>query len=326
MIIKILIGAAILAGAYLIICGIIGGLRFAHVAKQNSYSQNLPYGEERYNALKSRGAVTDYQVYTDDEIAQNPALSTVKLYYFPCDKAEPTEYMLICPGGAYAFCCTPGEGFSIAAAANDAGHTAFVLEYRTGANGGNRAPLADLAAAVKLITERAVEWNVKATNYSVCGFSAGGNLIGLYGTDNWGYKNYAGLTKPAALIMGYPWSNLNAKGRGNAVATLAYLIGNSLCYKYFLGKGATVKMKLNMRVPPQITADYPPTYIMHGTADVMVPIKTHSDILAKSLELKGVPHRYKRCKGVTHGCGLGVKTSADGWFSEAVDFWEEQIR
>ena len=37
----------------------------------------------------------------------------------------------------------------------------------------------------------------------------------------------------------------------------------------------------------------------------------------------GVPTEYHSYTGLPHGFGLGIGTIAEGWFDQAVSFWEK---
>lgn len=78
-----------------------------------------------------------------------------------------------------------------------------------GENGGNYAAIDDLAAAVSYITEHAGEFQVEASDYALLGYSAGGDLVGLFGTETLGYAKYNGIEKPSMIMMGYPWYKVN---------------------------------------------------------------------------------------------------------------------
>mgnify|MGYP002249759555 CR=1 FL=1 len=49
------------------------------------------------------------------------------------------------------------------------------------------------------------QFGVQRENYALMGFSSGGHIVGLIGSDNekFGYKAF-GLPQPAALLLGYP--------------------------------------------------------------------------------------------------------------------------
>ena len=40
----------------------------------------------------------------------------------------------------------------------------------------------------------------------------------------------------------------------------------------------------------------------------------------------GTDVEYRKYRGVGHGFGLGVGTSAEGWIADAVRFWTKQIQ
>jgi acetyl esterase/lipase len=104
--------------------------------------------------------------------------------------------VIVVPGGGYAFVSIESEGFRVAERLAAQGYTAFVLKYRPratpvaeadfmaqlsadfGSLGQRELPdhppaVADLAAAVALVHERAGEWNLDPAAIGVIGFSAG---------------------------------------------------------------------------------------------------------------------------------------------------------
>ena len=304
--------------AYIVICTAVMGVQLALMGAQGAKSTAKEKGERRLEELEAAGVRVEYEVYSDSEMSAGDSKEDVRLYYFPAEEKTDGRFVLICPGGAYHECAVDTEGFPIAAEVNRLGHTAFVLEYRVGEHGGNYAALEDLARAVRFIGDNAGEFGVDPDGYALMGFSAGGNLIGLFGSEDAGYAKY-GARKPACLIMGYPWCNLNVRSV-NVAKVVMYSLLNSRGYDGLIGKGATKRQKKDMRVPPHVTADYPPTYIMHGKSDFLVPASTHSDALYKALTDNGVRARYELCPGVYHGVGLGENTAAQGWIERALDF------
>ena len=317
------IGIVIALVAIYAIGGIVMGVQLGQMNKQNAVSDNVGSGQTRLEELNKQGVHVPHSLYTDAETAETPAKATVKLFYFPNPQKQKSKFVIVCPGGAYAACSLNEEGYPSAAQLNGLGYTAFVLEYRTGENGGGFAAVEDLATAVQYVMDHADEFNVETDNYAVLGYSAGGNLVGLFGTEENGYKQY-GAAKPSVIFMGYPWCNLNIKSLNPAKMTM-YTILNSMGCKGLIGKNASAQKKRQMRVPWQVTENYPACYIMHGTKDVVVPIKTHSDILAAALKQNGVLFEYERADGVNHGCGIGAGTTAENWLSRAVGFWEEKV-
>ena len=206
---------------YLLVCACIlwGQMLAQHF--QVEAASGKAEGIARYEALQEAGVQTDYPLYSPQEAEAEPAKGAANLYYFPCDGGKKTKFVLVCPGGAYTSCEVEGEGLSTAAQLNELGYTAFVLEYRVGENGGNYAAVDDVAAALRTIVQRAEEFNIDPEGYALCGYSAGGNLVGLFGSAALGYSNYAGIEKPAALLMGYPWCN-PAPGTANLAKVIYY--------------------------------------------------------------------------------------------------------
>lgn len=260
------------------------------------------------------------------------------LYAFAAEAAS-DRYVIICPGGGYVSCQTVAEGYCIADQCNRLGYTAFVLQYHVGkAITAYRAPLDDLAQAVLYVDQHAADYGVSAGNYDLCGFSAGGNLVGLFGTTHCGYANYAGVQAPQTILMGYPWINphLPPSYRGNvAQGVLASAFGDykgnvadAFYYCNLTLQGANAFLGgiddlSEMQVQHWVTPDYPRVYMMHGDNDKIVPVETASDLFAQVLEANGVSYRYNRCQDVGHGCGLGIGTAAEGWLAEALAFSAE---
>ena len=252
---RMVIGIVIALVAIYAIGGIVMGVQLGQMNKQNAMANNIGYGQTRLEELNNQGWNVTYSLYDDSETVETPAKATVKLYYFPNPQKQRSKFVIVCPGGAYAACALNEEGYPSAAQLNELGYTAFVLEYRTGENGGDFAAVEDLATAVQYVIDRADEFNVETDNYAVLGYSAGVNLVGLFGTEKNGYKQY-GVAKPSVLFMGYPWCNLNIKSLNPAKMTMCTVL-NSMGYKGLIGKDATAQKKQQMRVPWQVTENYP---------------------------------------------------------------------
>jgi acetyl esterase/lipase len=104
--------------------------------------------------------------------------------------------VLICPGGAY-LSCSDREAEPVALQFMAMGYHAFVLRYSVffGTQQGwpdlnahfevkqdrvHPAPVREIGMAMKLIHDRAEEWNVDTDRIAVCGFSAGGHNAAMY--------------------------------------------------------------------------------------------------------------------------------------------------
>ena len=285
----------------------------------------IKLGKERIQQLISQGRFRQIPLYSMEEIGKKKALEEVRLSIFPNDTGERKKYVIVCPGGGYAHCVTDQEGYPIAARLNEMGYTAFVLEYRTRFHCSAYAPMDDLAQAVRYIEEHHEELNVEPENYAICGFSAGGNMAGIFGGKGLGYEKY-GVRKPGALILGYPWTNVNHWMDHPYWNIWKGLIGVWLSERgilYMFGRHANKKNRESLCVQNWITPDYPPTYMMVGTNDILVPASHHAAVLKEALKEKQVKYLYEQFWGLPHGIGLGERTRAEGWLKAAVEFWEE---
>ena len=286
------------------------------------------YGRERFRTLVSQGRFRQYPLYTAEEIRANRHRGVVKLSAFLNDSGTKSKYVIVCPGGGYMHLVTAYEGPPIAARINELGYTAFVLEYRTGLHCSSHAPMHDLARAVRFIEQRADEFNVDTKDYAVVGFSAGGNLAGIFGTKAWGYERY-NTAKPGAVILAYPWTNVNHWIQHPYWNIWVGLMGIWLSERgnlYMFGAQSLNREKRDsLCVQKWITEDYPSTYMFAGGNDILVPSGAHTDVLEKALKECNIPLMYEKFFGVPHGIGLGIGTRADGWLDRAINFWQEQI-
>ena len=286
------------------------------------------YGRQRIRDLASQGRFRQYPIYSDEEVEENRHRGAVRLSVFPNDSGQRTKYVIVCPGGGYMHLVTGYEGYPIAARINELGYTAFVLEYRVGTNCSSHAPMHDLARAVRFIEDRADEFNVDVTDYAVVGFSAGGNLAGVFGTKAWGYERY-NATRPATVILAYPWTNVNHWIEHPYWNIWIGLMGIWLSERGNLYMFHTKSLDRTNRdsicVQKWITDDYPSTYMFAGGNDILVPSGAHTDVLEKALKEHDIPLMYEKFFAVPHGIGLGIGTRAEGWLDRAIAFWQEQI-
>ena len=173
-------------------------MRINNVESAGWNSESLIYGLQRLEQVTTKGDCL-YRVYTDGECRDDKAKKDVNVIFFPKTEdhgKKPT--IIICAGGGYMGVCSAVEGYPVAARFNDLGYNAFLVNYRVSQKKIMPRPIDDLAAAVRFILGRKSQFGLD-DEYVLCGFSAGANLISLFGTDNLGYKKY-GLPKPKAMI------------------------------------------------------------------------------------------------------------------------------
>ena len=148
---------------------------------------------ERANA----GETVFYDIYSDEEKAEDPAKEDTGLFFF---KGNPGEKFAVCnAGGGFAYVGAMQDSFPHALALAKRGYNAFVLIYRPGA----QTACEDLARAISFIFAHAEELEVDTDCYSLWGGSAGGRMaawLGTYGPSAFGGDD---LPRAGTVVMQY---------------------------------------------------------------------------------------------------------------------------
>ena len=155
---------------------------------------------EIVNSLGERAAAGDvvfYDIYTEEEKADDPDKADTGLFFFRGEQGGKTA---ICnAGGGFMYVGAMQDSFPHALELSKQGYNAFALIYRPGA----QTACEDLARAIAFLHENAEELDIDMTDYSLWGGSAGGRMaawLGTYGTEAFGEQAYP---RPAAVIMQY---------------------------------------------------------------------------------------------------------------------------
>jgi acetyl esterase/lipase len=69
----------------------------------------------------------------------------------------------------------------------------------------------------------------------------------------------------------------------------------------------------------------PATFVVVGEDDGIAP-PTTMERRVRALRAAGTRVEFRRYPEVGHGFGLGIGTSAEGWVSDAIQFWRTSIR
>lgn len=265
----------------------------------------------------NKGVQVTYQLYTEEEIAEDPSRAEAQLYYFPA-KEPGTKYALVLSGNLLERTGRVKEGCGAVSQLHEMGYASFILRYRIGSDLSDNANYEDLVRAVQFITDHADELGVQAEDYALVGYSAGGQLCGIFGTDRMGYSNYD-LPKPGALLLAYPIVN--------------YMYSKP-CF-FYVYDGAEPGDDLapgdyyyNIELSAEVTADFPPTYHWYGRDDKTLGLifrPLQSPALDRALERNGVMHKMVVYDNAPHGSGVGTGTDAAGWLYDAAAFWEEAV-
>ena len=265
---------------------------------------------ENYN----KGVQITWQVYTQEQIAETPALGMVQLFYFPAE-TENAKYVMVVPGNGGNTTAELNEGASIANQLHELGYAVFVLRYRSFLNASDNAPVYDIGNALKYLYENADQFSVQRDNYAVLGFSSGGHIVGLIGSDNeqFGYKAF-GIPQPAALLLGYPINDFFE------VKPVYHIIMDPLevGWRYYWTNISDV-----------VNENYTPTFFFYGKNDVYMKRMGYclqGPLLEKTLKEKGATYECHVYEDAPHAIGPGRHTDADGWIKLATEFWEEQCK
>jgi len=234
-----------------------------------------------------------------------PALTILN----PRQGAANGSAVLIFPGGAYAHLAGDLEGREVADWFTSRGFLAFVLSYRLTSHGYVLpVPLLDARRAIQTIRARAMDYHISPNRIVVIGFSAGGHLAALAGTQFVAGKPDADdpidrvSSRPDFLILGYPWLGAITTGTSHL----------SYCKIFNLMDQCDA---LRARFEPDlfVTRDTPPTFIYHTFNDKTVPIE-QSLAFYEALVKAGVPSEYHVFANGAHGSGLGKGDPAlDEW-------------
>jgi acetyl esterase/lipase len=232
---------------------------------------------------------------------------TLTAFVPPKEKATGTA-VVICPGGGYGFLAIDYEGWEVARWLNSLGVAGFVLKYRHRGNGfGHPAPLRDAQRAIAIVRSGAAagRWPVAPDRIGIMGFSAGGHLASTAGTHfHKGRPDAADpldrvSCRPDFLILVYP------------VISLAETFTHRGSVHNLLGKQPDEKLVEGLSNERQVTAETPPTFLVHADQDRVVPAE-NSIYFFLALRKAKVPaemHIYERGR---HGFGLGGRRAPAG--------------
>ncbi len=134
---------------------------------------------------KMRG--TTAEEYKLDKRRMISSLKTPTLEYFLVKSENPTQFVVVCPGGGYSILAHTHEGTDIVKWLNENGVSAAILRYRV-PNNPNGA-LQDIQRAIRIVRKNADKLNIDSDKIGVMGFSAGANLCARAST-NYGKKTY----------------------------------------------------------------------------------------------------------------------------------------
>lgn len=168
----------------------------------------------------------------------------------------------------------------------------------------------DTKCAVRWMRARAAALGVDAGRIAVVGGSAGGylSMMAGYAPDDprlEGSGGHEGVSSAVAAVI-------NAYGPTDLTVDFAR---NHPTVTGFLDKSYEEAPDLYQLASPiyHVTRDAPPTLILHGTIDTIVPV-AQADMLAEKFQALGVPYWYDRSDGFPHTMDLIAPVAARNEF------------
>lgn len=231
--------------------------------------------------------------------------------WLPTPEKATGKAVVICPGGGYGSVVIEREGHRVARAFNAAGVAAFVLKYRLPDKekevDQSAWPLEDAQTAIKIVRQRAAEWNIRPDQIGIMGFSAGGHLAATAGTHHQPViANPEHISvRPDFLILIYP------------VVSFDDRYGHTGSRNNLLGATPTPEKIALYSNELHVDATTPPTFLTHGTNDAIVKVD-NSLIFYNALHQHNVPVEMHIYANGEHG--YLQQPSFEEWFGRCL-FW-----
>jgi acetyl esterase/lipase len=211
---------------------------------------------------------------------------------------------------------------------NAAGYTVFSVNHRGAPRFHYPAALEDVQRAIRFVRAHAPEYGIDPAHLGGLGGSSGGNLIGL------------------AALRGAPGSGDDADAVNREPATLQAIVlraavsdlrgmptpeGANFVVSYMeFPPGDAVKGLYEAASPiTQVGPNSPPTLLIHGDADVLVPFR-QSAAMEAALRAAGAPTRLITVPGGAHGVDFGAAGKPHpewpNYYGETVSWFDRYLR
>jgi acetyl esterase/lipase len=286
------------------------------IATTMAYSQEKSIPLYPKGVPNSKPAPAAYVESTSKDFHISKVTDPTITPYLPTKGTANGAAIIVCPGGSYSILASAHEGTAIAQEFNKIGVTAFVLKYRLPSDDimadKSIGPLQDAQTAIMIVRKRAAEWGIDPAKIGIIGFSAGGHLASTAGThfDKVVIENKENISvRPDFMMLIYPVITF---GEYAHTGSRANLIGKT-------PSAAQVELYSNEK---QITANTPPTFLIHAQDDKTVPVE-NSLMFYEGLLKNHVKAEMHLFQEGGHGFGLNNSKSKDKWFDWAANWLDE---
>ncbi|MEZ5039561.1 MAG: ThuA domain-containing protein [Saprospiraceae bacterium] len=247
---------------------------------------------------------------------QNPEIAV----YLPAKSLANGTGVVICPGGGYTALAWDWEGSWMAKWFNEMGVAAFVLKYRLpgweSEECNDKVALMDAQRAIRLVRSKATEWQLDPEHIGIMGFSAGGHLASTASTHFDKGDATASIlvdrfsSRPDFSILMYPVISMDT--------TIAHMgTRNNV-----LGKNPSAELEANFSNEKQVTAETPPTILIHADNDRAV-LPENSIAYYLALRKYKVPAALHIYQSGGHGFSFAEgKGDVEGWPEVCKDWLE----
>jgi acetyl esterase/lipase len=264
------------------------------------------------------GTAADAQIRSDVIYGYKDGMA---LFYdvFHADEPNGAGILFMVSGGWFSVWQPPEQRVVLFQSLLDAGFTVFAVHHGSAPRFKVPDAVSDVRAAVRHVKANADEFGVDANRLGVYGGSAGGHLTLMLGLNSEAAPKCA---PEGRRSLGPHYSTPN--GDASVAAVVAYFPPVDL--QSLAGPSERFPA---LDFPPSeaaaispilfVTEDDPPTLLIHGDADELVPI-SNSQTLAKELEATGVTYDFVTIEGGGHGFQGADRQQAQAamlaWFTE----------
>jgi acetyl esterase/lipase len=172
--------------------------------------------------------------------------------FLPAKEKATGRAVVACPGGGYFGLAYNHEGYDFAPFFNRQGIALIVLKYRM-PFGHREVPFSDAEEAIRLVKERAKEWNINPQDVGIMGASAGGHLASTIAT------RVKPELRPAFQILLYP------------VITMDTTYAHRGSRRNLLGEHPSEELATLYSNEKQVTKETPRAFIVFSDDDKSVP-------------------------------------------------------
>ncbi|MFA5328697.1 MAG: alpha/beta hydrolase [Prolixibacteraceae bacterium] len=237
--------------------------------------------------------------------------------YLPEKNSATGAAVIICPGGGYGMESYRLEGTVIAESFQKQGIAAFILKYRLPSDSimpdKSVGPLQDAQQAIKMVRQRAAEWNLNQSKIGIMGFSAGGHLASTAGTHF--EKSYIPNDekinlRPDFMVLVYP------------VISMKDGLTHPGSRTNLLGEKPTSEQITLFSNELQVNGNTPPTWLTHTGDDTVVPVENSIRFYQELIRNKVPAEMHLYPKG-NHGFILYLKP--EDWMQPIFDWIKKSV-